>query len=158
MTTVDRPPPALLDVNVLVALAWPNHEGHVAARTWFLEESGRGWATTPVTELGFVRISSNRVVMPTATTPARAIDLLGRLTARPGHRFWPDPVPMVTGRSGGQPQGPSELRGHRQVTDAHLLALCVHHGGRLATFDRAVLDLAGADDALVHLLRAEAGL
>jgi predicted nucleic acid-binding protein len=26
---------SLLDVNVLLALAWPNHVHHAASRTWF---------------------------------------------------------------------------------------------------------------------------
>ena len=33
------------------------------------------------------------------------------------------------------------LLGHRQVTDAHLLSLAIRHRGRLATFDRGILDL-----------------
>ena len=31
-----------------------------------------------------------------------------------------------------------KIVGHRQVTDAHLLALAIGRGGRLATFDRGV--------------------
>jgi predicted nucleic acid-binding protein len=31
------------------------------------------------------------------------------------------------------------------VTDAHLLALVIRHGGRLATFDRGLVDLAPED-------------
>lgn len=30
------------------------------------------------------------------------------------------------------------LGGYRQLTDAYLLGLAVKHGGRLATFDRAI--------------------
>jgi predicted nucleic acid-binding protein len=33
------------------------------------------------------------------------------------------------------------------VTDAHLLALALQRGGRLATFDRALADLAPEDSA-----------
>lgn len=33
----------LLDVNVLVALAWPNHVHHVSARRWFAAEAAQGW-------------------------------------------------------------------------------------------------------------------
>jgi uncharacterized protein len=49
----------LLDVNVLVALTWPTHIHHLAARSWFDATGGAGWATCPVTQLGFVRVSSN---------------------------------------------------------------------------------------------------
>jgi predicted nucleic acid-binding protein len=38
------------------------------------------------------------------------------------------------------------LVGHRQVTDAYLLALCQRHGGLLATLDRGVAELARAID------------
>jgi YVTN family beta-propeller protein len=58
----------LLDVTVLVALAWPNHVHHHSARRWFAHRPGP-WATTPVTECGFVRVSSDRVVIPDAVTP-----------------------------------------------------------------------------------------
>ncbi|MGH9896422.1 MAG: type II toxin-antitoxin system VapC family toxin, partial [bacterium] len=49
----------LLDFNVLVALAWPNHVHHQAAVKWFLTNQSGGWATSPLTESGFVRVSSN---------------------------------------------------------------------------------------------------
>jgi predicted nucleic acid-binding protein len=41
----------------------------------------------------------------------------------------------------------------RQVTDAHLLALALRRGGRLATFDRILVDLApeGTADRVVML-------
>lgn len=64
---------ALLDVNVLIALGWPNHVHHAAAQRWFTQFSSNGWATTPITEAGYVRISSNRSVMQVSTTPAIAI-------------------------------------------------------------------------------------
>lgn len=31
-----------------------------------------------------------------------------------------------------------KLLGHRQITDAYLLALAVEHGGSFATFDRRI--------------------
>ena len=54
---------ALPDVNVLIALAWPNHVHHHPARparSWFAANRSTGWATCPLTEAGFVRISCNR--------------------------------------------------------------------------------------------------
>jgi toxin-antitoxin system PIN domain toxin len=55
---------ALLDVNALVALAWDSHVHHAAMRTWFAANSAGGWATCPMTESGFVRVSSNPKVLP----------------------------------------------------------------------------------------------
>lgn len=52
--------PALPDVNVLIALAWPQYPHHQRAHRWFGAHHAQGWVTTPVTESGFVRASSNR--------------------------------------------------------------------------------------------------
>ena len=136
----------LLDVNVLIALTWPTHVHHVAARAWFDRNAPAGWATCPITQLGFVRVSSNSRAIRDAVRPAEAIAMLGRLTALPGHRFWPDEVPVAFA-------GPFEslsLVGHRQVTDAYLLVLARHHGGRLATLDRSVPDLLRDPDERVE--------
>jgi hypothetical protein len=46
----------LLDVNILIALADPNHIHHGRARGWFLSEHREAWATCPLTENGFIRI------------------------------------------------------------------------------------------------------
>jgi uncharacterized protein len=54
---------ALLDVNALVALAWDSHVHHATMRTWFAANSASGWATCPITESGFVRVSSNPKVL-----------------------------------------------------------------------------------------------
>jgi len=47
----------LLDVNVLMALLWENHEHHQVARTWFRGVTDFG--TCPVSQLGFARVSSH---------------------------------------------------------------------------------------------------
>lgn len=137
---------ALLDVNVLIALGWPNHVHHATARAWFARNSEKGWATTPITETGFVRISSNRTVMRVSTTPAIAIAQLAALTALRGHTFWPDDVPMVVGADGDT----TVVTSHRQVTDRHLIAVAVRYGGRLITFDAALADSAAG--GVVELL------
>ena len=139
--------PALLDVNVLIAVAWPNHEGHAAARAWFGSRSGNGWASTPVTESGFVRVSSNRRALPTATSPEIALTMLRQLTSMPGHRFWADDVRDVVGEH----LDPATVLGHRQVTDGHLIALARQHRGTVVTFDAALASLA-PDDVGVEVL------
>ena len=48
----------LLDVNVLVALAFPLHSSHQAAHSWFRREPDRLWATCPLTQAGFLRVAS----------------------------------------------------------------------------------------------------
>ncbi|HZT67193.1 MAG TPA: TA system VapC family ribonuclease toxin [Acidimicrobiales bacterium] len=138
----------LLDVNLLVALAWPNHVHHRRARTWFRGRGERPWATTPVTESGFVRVSSNPAAIPTAVTPIEALALLDRLRAVPGHAFLADDLELVFGVTHVEP---AHVVTHRMVTDAHLLALARRHGGRLATLDEGIVALAGErpDDVLI---------
>lgn len=121
---------SLLDVNVLIALAWPSHVHHRRARDWLQRHAAEGWATCPLTQSAFVRISSNPKIIPDAVTPREALTLLGRMVVLPHHVFWPDDVGIT------HPDVPTALLvGHRQVTDAYLLGLAIHHGGRLATLD-----------------------
>lgn len=124
-------------MNVLVALAWPNHIHHARARAWFSEVHPGGWATCPVTESGFVRVSSNARVIPDARSPGQAIHLLGRMRALPGHEFWSDDVSPLDDDA-----APYERAvGYRHITDAHLLTLAMRRNGRLATFDRGIEEL-----------------
>lgn len=90
-----------------------------------------------MTESGFVRVSSNSRAIPEARGPAEALHLLGRIRAVPGHEFWSDDVSPTDPES----EPFSRVVGYRQVTDAHLLSLAIRRRGRLATFDRGVLDL-----------------
>jgi toxin-antitoxin system PIN domain toxin len=128
---------SLLDVNVLVALAWPNHVHHEVAHRWFRKARSEGWATCPLTQTGFVRVSSNDRVLPGARSPIEAITLLEKMTRVPGHVFWSDDTSICASRFVSR----KRLVGYRQVADAHLLALALRRGGRLATFDRGVLEI-----------------
>ncbi|HZU46244.1 MAG TPA: TA system VapC family ribonuclease toxin [Mycobacterium sp.] len=139
---------ALLDVNVLVALTWPNHVHHQAARRWFDAHSRAGWATTPITELGFVRVSSNKKVIPEAATPATALSVLRSLCALPGHEFWTDGARLVD-----PPFAVDRIGAHQQLTDVHLAALAVSRKGKLVTFDRGIAQaLPPTSQAVVEVL------
>lgn len=130
---------ALLDVNALVALAWDSHIHHVRIREWFAANAARGWATCPITESGFVRVSTNPKVLPSPIGIADARRVLSALRATEGHRFLVDDVSLVDA------DVPSMV-GHRQVTDAHLLALARRRGVRLVTFDTAIVALGEGRD------------
>lgn len=129
--------PALLDVDLLVALAWPSHVHHRRALSWFGSGPPDGFATCPVTQSGFVRVSSNRRVFPDAVRPGAALDLLREIVSLDGHSFWDD----ATDFSASPFLATDRIHGHAQVTDAHLLAIALAHGGRLATFDRSLREL-----------------
>lgn len=137
----------LLDVNMLIALAWPSHLHHQTAHAWFLKHAVRGWATCPLTQCAFVRISCNPKIIPEAVSPAEALDLLGQIVSLKHHVFWPDDIGVGDGCV---PK--SLLVGHRQITDAYLLGLAVRHGGRLVTFDKGILTLARNESACVNAL------
>lgn len=124
---------ALLDVNVLIALLDAAHVHHSAARAWLEQNIKPGWASCPLTQNGCIRIMSQPAypgALPAAAVAAR----LATATRTFWHTFWPDAVSLLE----------DELihwrgvLGSRQVTDVYLLALAVHHGGRLVTFDRNV--------------------
>jgi toxin-antitoxin system PIN domain toxin len=127
----------LLDVNVLIALLWPAHEGHLQAQHWFDRNSHEGWATCPFTQAAFVRIVTNPAFSSDAVTPQEAVKLLSSNLDNPSHRFWGDEISFV------HTVQPFErrLKGHQQVTDAYLLGLAIHKKGKLATMDRAVAAL-----------------
>ena len=127
----------LLDTNLLIALAWPQHVHHALAHAWFKRAGRRAWATCPLTQLAFVRISSNPRIIADAVSPRAAMEALTKIVSLPGHRFWPDEVEPVDA-----PAFQSlAFTGHRQVTDVYLLALCQGRGGRLATLDKGVAEL-----------------
>lgn len=131
---------ALLDVNVLIALAWPNHVHHEAARSWFNRRRVNGWATCTVTEAGFVRVSCSPAAVGHTVTPGDAIALLRRLTRLESHAFWSLDRSIV--------ESPDEIlfriQGYRQITDAVLLAAALQHHAELATFDSGLADLVAA--------------
>jgi uncharacterized protein len=138
-------PRALLDVNVLIALFDPNHADHDRAHRWFAEDAGKGRASCPITENGFVRIMSQSRY-PSSIAPAEAIQRLAGAQAMTDHDFWPCDVSVVSERIDG-----SRLHGPLQVTDAYLLALAAANDGRLATFDRSVPMSAVSDATERHL-------
>lgn len=124
---------ALLDVNVLLALLDGDHLDHQRARSWLEAEIGRGWASCPITENGFVRVIS-QPRYPSPITPAEAIGLLGAAAAPPHWEFWGCDVSLLDASVVDR----SRLHGPRQVTDGYLLALAVAHGGRFVTFDQSI--------------------
>jgi uncharacterized protein len=130
---------SLLDVNALVALAWDSHVHHAAIRSWFSRNSKKGWGTCPITEDGFVRVSSNPKVLPSPIGVETARSVLSMLRAVDGHHFLADDVSIT---DADVPQ----MFGHRQITDAHLLVLARRRGFRLLTFDTALVKLAENQD------------
>jgi len=125
--------PALLDVNVLIALFDDTHVLHDIAHDWFGEDRSAGWATCAITENGFLRV---------LTHPRAALDQgratifasLRRFCDSPHHAFWGNTVSLRDATLFDS----SVIVSHQQLTDVYLLGLAVRMKGRLATFDRSI--------------------
>jgi predicted nucleic acid-binding protein len=52
----------------------------------------------------------------------------------PSHHFWADSISVIDALKNIE----GRLTGHRQVTDAYLVSLAVHHRGKLATLDQGI--------------------
>lgn len=122
---------ALPDTNVLLALAWPNHQFHAAARLWF-SSFGGNWATCTVTQLGFVRLSSNPAFTRHAKTPREALVLLRLMVAHPKHVLLNSDPGLIAESFEAVAQN---LQGHKQVTDAYLIFLASESRAQVVTFD-----------------------
>lgn len=116
----------LLDANVLIALASPEHSLNARAAAWF--RKGHRFATCPITQGALYRFHLRAGVSATASS---AKLLLESIAALPRHEFWPDDVSYLNLPAKG-------IVGHKQVTDAYLVLLAQKHGGSLATMDQAL--------------------
>ena len=138
---------ALLDVNVLIALLDGAHTCHRPAMSWLEHEIHNGWASCPITQNGCVRIMSHPGY-PGALPAAQVAQRLREAVVSPEHEFWPDDISLLQSDVFDW----SRVLAHRQVTDMYLLALAIHHGGRLVTLDRRIAPEAVAGAEAEHLV------
>lgn len=131
----------LLDLNVLIALADPEHIHRQKAERWFLSTGKDDWGICPLTEAGFIRVVTNPAMRPAAVTLERAIAILQALMAHPGCHYWP----ITNAESWVALTAPfaSRISGHQQIMDAYLLGIAIKENGVLVTFDRGLKYLAG---------------
>mgnify|MGYP003609285212 FL=1 len=139
---------ALFDVNVLIALHDSDHVHHHVASAWLQERGGHGWASCPLTQNGCLRI----MAQPGYGQPQPLgvlMAMLGRSTATSFHQFWPDEISLLDATRIRH----EHVHSPRQLTDLYLLALAVHRGGRLVTFDQRIaisaVPMAGAEHLVV---------
>jgi len=128
----------LVDVNVLLALIWPRHQGHAAAHHWFEKSGSHAWATSPLTQLGVLRLLTNPVVTQGAVSATAALAALNEATHHQGHEFWPINRELAVGLN----SVAGRLQGNRQWTGAVLLSQAIERHGGLVTFDSGVRELA----------------
>ena len=118
-------PAVLLDANTLTALLIGDHIHHEIVAAWYAS-SGRKYATCPFTENSLVR-----TLIRSRHSASEVGWLLVRLTADTRHEFWGDQLPYSAVPL-------TAVVGHRQVTDAYLVALARHRGSHLLTLDRGL--------------------
>lgn len=71
-------------------------------------------------------------------SPAVALELLKRISDVRGHELWTEGLDQDSERAG---LSTLLIMGHRQLTDAYLLALAASRGGILATLDGRIASL-----------------
>jgi len=132
------------DVNVLIYASDASSSNHLAAREWVegaLSASETvGFAIVAL--LGFVRITTNPRVMAEPLTPSEAFDQVEEWLAQPPATL------LVPGRRHiGIWRGLAEVSGTggNLTTDAHLAAVAIEHGAKLASFDGDFHRFAGLD-------------
>ena len=135
----------LLDTNAIIALAWENHEHHAVVTRWL--RTVKSFATCPITQGGFIRISSNPA-LGYANEPADAFLSLDSILQDRRHEFWPDELSF-----GGTEIARLLIRSHTQVTDHYLVALARQRQGSLATFDAPLARAFGKEQSLVTLIK-----
>ena len=113
----------LLDVNVLLAAIWDNHPQHARAFAWLEDKEV---LLCPLSELGFLRISTNKKAINAPMDKAR--ELLAKFTTERNAAQIPDDLVPLD----------SHPEKSEEVTDLYLADLAAKHGARLGTFDQGI--------------------
>ena len=134
-------PGYLLDLNALISLADPDSIHYDAMQRWFDAEGKQRWGICPLTESGFVRVTTNPKYGGQGRTVAQATAILAELANVSGYRYWPitESWAAVTAPFA------ARIKGHQQVTDAYLLGMAIRENGVLVTFDESIAYLAGTE-------------
>jgi predicted nucleic acid-binding protein len=107
----------------MVALLWTNHVHHIVANRW---RTGKELVLCPITELGFIRVSTSPAFNATMADARRTLADFIRDEQ-------PDFVPADVRALDGQIAPTSG-----KTTDFYLANLADKHGLKLATFDGSI--------------------
>jgi uncharacterized protein len=116
----------LLDVNFLIACGWESHAEYIRASRWL--SRAKSFATCPISEMGFLRVSLSPAYGASFEDAMTALDAIARMST---HRFLRDAT-----RAKSLPQ----VSTTKDVTDAHLVHLARRNGLKLATFDATLCE------------------
>jgi toxin-antitoxin system PIN domain toxin len=130
----------------LIALVDSGHQHYQTAQEWFISSGKDHVGLCPLTEAGFLRITTNPSYRPAPRTIEEAIAILQVLKrhprfAHPLFGYWEIKESWIdlTARF------VACISGHKQVTDAYLLGLAIKEKGVLVTFDKGIQYMAGAE-------------
>ena len=124
----------LLDANVLISLCDEMHAHHERTNHWFERHGATSWATCPLTENAFVRITSRTSYPRSTGSVTDQLQVLRELCSLSGHRFWPDDISLLK-------EEMWSATGHLNpddLTDLYLLALAVKNKGTLVSLDKTI--------------------
>lgn len=113
----------LLDVNVVLAAIWSQHSRHAETFAWLEDKQ---IALCPLSELGFLRISSNKKAMGIPMEKAR--EALKGFKEDMEAKWIPDDLLALD----------SKPDRSEAVTDTYLADLAAKHGHKLATLDEGI--------------------
>jgi toxin-antitoxin system PIN domain toxin len=113
----------LLDVNALIAAVWTDHVHHPVVDAWI---KGQSLATCPLSELGFLRISTHPKAL--GATMADARKLLQDFIFTHGVEFVEADLPALE----------SKANKSEEVTDSYLADLAGRKNLKLATLDHDI--------------------
>src|SRR5579883_754032 len=112
----------LLDVSTLLAWLWSDHEHHHRVMRW---QKGQSFAVCPITELGFLHVSTQPVF---GATMADACEMLSVWHKK----VWPKYVPCDL-----QVLSSVKAPSSGKTTDFYMASLADKHGMRWATLDES---------------------
>jgi predicted nucleic acid-binding protein len=114
----------LLDVNILIAAIWRDHQDHAGVEVWL---RGKQTATCPISELGFLRISSGDA-FPFRADPEVCRNALSEFVRKRHSQFISDDFSPQT----------IAAQVSTQFTDLYLAELAEKHRMKLATLDTRI--------------------
>lgn len=116
----------LLDVNILLACGWKQHQHHSSCSLWLNKQ--KSFSLCPITELGFLRISMSPAFN---SSFADAATVLQSFSQRPQAMHIPCDQTVST---------MTAVTSYKDTTDAYLVHLAFRHGHQLATLDAGILN------------------
>jgi uncharacterized protein len=138
---------SLPDINVWIALASDRHVHHEAARDWFGGVQTGGAAFCRVTQMGFLRLLTNRQVMgEDVVTQKEAWQVYQQLSRDQRAAFLPEPLNLEeTWRR--LTQGGATAT--NTWTDAYLAAFASLRGLQIVSLDHGFKKLPGAEAVIL---------